>query len=78
MNWKHIILIGLALAAVILLIGFTGGLSQRMDLIAVGTPVTILLVLVVLVINTVYQAKILETLRSFTNPSDYDDTEREQ
>ena len=78
MNWKRIIIVGIAIAVVGLAIAFTGGLGPRLDLIAIGTPLTIFLVLVVLVINTVYQAKILETLRSFTNQSDYDDTEREQ
>ena len=78
MNWKRIIIVGIAIAVVGLAIAFTGGIDPRLDLIAIGTPITIFLVLVVLVINTVYQAKILETLRSFTNQSDYDDTEREQ
>ena len=64
LNWKRIIIGGLAIAVIITLIAFTGGIGPKLDLIAVGTPLSIFLILVVLIVNTYYQAKILDTLRS--------------
>ena len=64
LNWKRIIIGGLAIAVIITLIAFTGGISPKLDLIAVGTPLSIFLILVVLIVNTYYQKQILDTLRS--------------
>jgi len=64
LNWKRIIIGGLAIAVVITLIAFTGGIGPKLDLIAVGTPLSIFLILVVLIVNTYYQKQILDTLRS--------------
>lgn len=64
LNWKRIIIGGLAIAVIITLIAFTEGISPKLDLIAVGTPLSIFLILVVLIVNTYYQKQILDTLRS--------------
>ena len=71
MNFKKILIVGVALALVFLLVAMFGGLGPKLDLIAVGTPLTIFLVLIVLIINIYYQAQILETLRSFGRHDDY-------
>ena len=67
MNWKRIIIVALVIAAVFMAIAFTGGIDNKLDLIALATPLTVFLILVVLVINTYYQSEILKTLKSFGN-----------
>jgi 4-hydroxybenzoate polyprenyltransferase len=71
MNFKKILIVGVSLALVFMLVAMFGGLGPKFDLITIGTPLTIFLVLVVLIINTYYQAQILETLRSFGRQDDY-------
>lgn len=73
MNWKRIIIAALVIAAVFMVIAFTGGIDNQMNLIAIATPLTVFLILVVLVINTYYQSEILKTLKSFGNQDDVED-----
>jgi uncharacterized membrane protein len=73
MNWKRIIIAALVIAAVFMLIAFTGGIDNQMNLIAIATPLIVFLILVVLVINTYYQSEILKTLKSFGNQDDVED-----
>lgn len=76
MNFKKILIVGVSLALVFMLVAMFGGLGPKLDLITVGTPLTIFLVLVVLIINTYYQAQILETLRSFGRQDDYPEDDK--
>jgi uncharacterized membrane protein len=73
MNWKRIIIAALVIAAVFMVIAFTGGIDNQMNLIAIATPLVVFLILVVLVINTYYQSEILKTLKSFGNQDDVED-----
>jgi uncharacterized membrane protein len=73
MNWKRIIIAALVIAAVFMVIAFTGGIDNQMNLIAIATPLIVFLILVVLVINTYYQSEILKTLKSFGNQDDVED-----
>lgn len=73
MNWKRIIIAALVIAAVFMVIAFTGGIDNQMNLIAIATPLTVFLILVVLVINTYYQSEILKTLKSFGNQDNMED-----
>ena len=73
MNWKRIIIAALVIAAVFMVISFTGGIDNQMNLIAIATPLIVFLILVVLVINTYYQSEILKTLKSFGNQDDVED-----
>ena len=73
MNWKRIIIAALVIAAVFMVIAFTGGIDNQMNLIAIATPLTVFLILVVLVINTYYQSEILKTLKSFGNQDEVED-----
>jgi uncharacterized membrane protein len=73
MNWKRIIIAALVIAAVFMVIAFTGGIDNQMNLIAIATPLIVFLILVVLVINTYYQSEILKTLKSFGNQDNMED-----
>lgn len=73
MNWKRIIIAALVIAAVFMVIAFTGGIDNQMNLIAIATPLVVFLILVVLVINTYYQSEILKTLKSFGNQDNMED-----
>ena len=49
MNFKKILIVGVSLALVFMLVAMFGGLGPKLDLITIGTPLTIFLVLVVLI-----------------------------
>ena len=70
MNWKRILLYGLFFA-VVLLAGINYKFfSQQINDIGIGVPLLLLFVLLVLIINTIYQAQILKVLRSMQNTED--------
>ena len=70
MNWKRILLYGLLLAAVLLAGMNYKFFAQQINDVGIGVPLLVLLALLVLIINTIYQAQILKTLKSMQNPED--------
>ena len=72
MNWKKILLVGLALAICALAVMSFGGININLGGLSLFMPVAVVLILIVLLINTWYQISILEELRSFKN-QEYDE-----
>ncbi len=70
MNWKRILIYGLILAAVLLAGINYKFFANELNNIGIGVPLLLLLVLLALIINTIYQAQILKVLRSMRGPDD--------
>lgn len=74
MNFKKILINGLLLALIIVLLVLcvsTHVFDSWLNLIGVGVPMWVFLILILLIVNTVYQAKILKTLQSFNQRDEY-------
>ena len=64
----------LIIAGLLMLCVVTHAFDNWLTLIGTGVPMWVFIILILLIVNTVYQAKILKTLRSFTrNESDIED-----
>ena len=77
MNIKKILLnafLLLVIAGLLMLCVVTHAFDNWLTLIGTGVPMWVFIILILLIVNTVYQAKILKTLQSFTrNDSDIED-----
>ena len=64
----------LVIAALLMLCVVSHAFDNWLTLIGTGVPMWVFIILILLIVNTVYQAKILKTLQSFTrNESDIED-----
>ena len=64
----------LVIAGLLMLCVVTHAFDNWLTLIGTGVPMWVFIILILLIVNTVYQAKILKTLQSFTrNDSDIED-----
>lgn len=75
MNIKKILInafLLLIIAALLMFCIYSHAFDDWLNLIGVGVPMWVFLILILLIVNTVYQAKILKTLRSFGNDSEDD------
>ena len=72
MNWRKILIVGIALAIAATIVACFGGININLAGLTLFTPIAIVLILIVLLINTWYQINILEELRSFKN-QEYDE-----
>lgn len=64
----------LIIAGLLMLCVVTHAFDNWLTLIGTGVPMWVFIILILLIVNTVYQAKILKTLQSFTrNESDIED-----
>ena len=65
----------LIIAGLLMLCVVTHAFDNWLTLIGTGVPMWVFIILILLIVNTVYQAKILKTLQSFTrNDSDIEDS----
>ena len=80
MNFKKILINGLLLAVIIVLLVLcvsTHVFDSWLNLIGIGVPMWVFLILILLVVNTVYQAKILKTLESFNQRDSYSEDDQQ-
>ena len=64
----------LIIAGLLMLCVVTHAFDNWLTLIGTGVPMWVFIILILLIVNTVYQVKILKTLQSFTrNESDIED-----
>lgn len=70
MNWRRIIIVGIALAIAALVIMSFGGITIDLGGLSKFMPAAVVLILIVLLVNTWYQIDILKELRSFRNQED--------
>lgn len=64
----------LIISGLLMLCVVTHAFDNWLTLIGTGVPMWVFIILILLIVNTVYQAKILKTLQSFTrNDSDIED-----
>ena len=78
MNIKKILLnafLLLIIGALLMLCVVSDAFSSWLTLIGVGVPMWVFVILIVLIVNTYYQAQILRVLRSMQNPQPYDPDE---
>ena len=65
----------LIISGLLMLCVVTHAFDNWLTLIGTGVPMWVFIILILLIVNTVYQAKILKTLQSFTrNDSDIEDS----
>ena len=79
MNIKKILLnsfLLLVIAGLLILCVVSHAFDNWLNLIGVGVPMWVFLILILLIVNTYYQAKILKTLQSFNNRDDYEDDQQ--
>lgn len=80
MNIKKILInsfLLLLIAGLLMLCVVSHAFDNWLNLIGVGVPMWVFLILVLLIVNTYYQAKILKTLQSFNNQNnDYEDEQQ--
>lgn len=80
MNVKRILLnafLLLVIAALLMLCVVSHAFDNWLNLIGIGVPMWVFIVLIVLIVNTYYQKKILDVLRSMQNPPSYDQEQEE-
>ena len=76
MNWRRILInafLLLILCTLLSFMFFTHAFDNWLNLIGIGVPMWVFIVLIVLIVNTYYQKKILDVLRSMQNPPPYDE-----
>ena len=74
MNIKKILInafLLLVIAALLMLCVVSHAFDNWLNLIGTGVPMWVFLILILLIVNTVYQAKILKTLQSFNQRDEY-------
>ena len=74
MNIKKILInafLLLIIAALLMLCVVSHAFDAWLNLIGIGVPMWVFLILILLIVNTVYQAKILKTLQSFNQRDEY-------
>ena len=80
MNIKKILLnafLLLVIAGLLILCVVSHAFDNWLALIGTGVPMWVFLILILLIVNTVYQAKILNTLRSFNTSDEYQEDDRQ-
>lgn len=80
MNIKKILInafLLLVIAALLMLCVVSHAFDSWLNLIGIGVPMWVFLILILLVVNTVYQAKILKTLESFNQRDSYSEDDQQ-
>ena len=80
MNFKQIIINAFLLviiSSLLVLCVISHAFDDLLNLIGVGVPLWVFLILILLIVNTAYQSKILKTLQSFNNRDDYTEDDQQ-
>lgn len=70
MNWKKILIGGIAIALIATIVACFGGVQINLGALAQMVPVMLLLILIVLLVNTWYQVDILNQLKELNRRED--------